>query len=101
MKSKGKVITITVLAIILFIIVGSVIWYFNTGVGGRAFKTWISNNSGGLNRTVQVYDQGGHLIKEYEGKIDVQDTEYGNKILFELNGKRTIIYNGTVIIQEK
>ncbi len=41
------------------------------------------------------------MIQTYEGKIDVQDTEYGNKVLFDLNGKRVVIYNATVITEEK
>lgn len=82
-------------AIILIIV------HFNTAEGARAIKGLTSNVTGGLERTVQVYDQSGKMIKEYSGKIDVQDTEYGNKVLFDLNGKRTVIYNATVIVQEK
>lgn len=78
-----------------------VIAYFFTAEGARTVKDWSSNTSGGLIRTVNVYDLNGNLLKEYTGKIDVQDTEYGNKVLFDLDGKRTIIYNATVIVQEK
>ena len=55
----------------------------------------------GLNRTLTVYSQAGKPIKTYEGKFDIQETEYGNKIKFELNGKRSIIYNATVIVDQK
>ena len=67
----------------------------------RDLKSTQSNYGGGLDRHISVYSDNGTLLSEYDGKVDVEDTEYGNKILFDLNGKRTIIYNGTVIIQEK
>ncbi len=55
----------------------------------------------GLNRTAGVYDQNGNVIKTYEGKFDVEVNEYGNKVKFEINGKRVLIYNATVVIEEK
>lgn len=76
-------------------------FYFTTASGQRTLKTLGSDTSGGIERTVEVYDQQGHLIKEYEGKLDVETNEYGNKVLFDLDGKRTIIYNATVIVQER
>jgi hypothetical protein len=39
--------------------------------------------------------------KRYEGKFDVQADKYGNKIKFDINGKRVLIYNATVIVAEK
>ncbi|MDT2193122.1 hypothetical protein [Paenibacillus larvae] len=54
-----------------------------------------------MERTVKVYGNNGDLIKEYEGKLDIKDTELGNKVLFDLNGKRITIYNATVITEEK
>ena len=91
-KVIGIYLGITAIALIII--------HFNTAAGERDIKTFTSNTGGGLVRTVEVYDQSGKLIKTYKGKIDVQDTEYGNKVLFDLNGKRTVIYNGTVIVQE-
>lgn len=64
----------------------------------RTMKDISSNYGGGLSRTVTVYDMQGKPIKEYTGKIDVEDNE--GKVLFDLDGKRTIIYNATVIAQE-
>lgn len=64
----------------------------------RSMKNISSNFTGGLNRTVTVYDMQGEPIKEYTGKIDVEANE--GKVLFDLDGKRTIIYNATVIVQE-
>jgi hypothetical protein len=60
----------------------------------------------GLDRIVTVYDMNGKPIKTYEGKIDIEDTSSqtgngGSKVKFELNGKRIIIYNSPVIVEEK
>lgn len=66
----------------------------------RMGKSWDSE-FGGLERTVEVYSQDGQLIKTYEGKLDVQVNEYGNKVLFDLNGKRVIINNAVVVTEEK
>lgn len=65
----------------------------------REFKDWQSDISGGLNRTVKVYSNDGTEIGIWQGKIDVDVSESG-RIKFDLNGKRTIIAGGTVIIQE-
>lgn len=97
-KSKaGLIVTLIILAIII----GCIIWFFNTASGQRTIKNFQSNNLGGLERSVKVYGNNGDLITEYEGKIDIKDTEYGNKVLFDLNGKRITIYNATVITEEK
>ena len=92
MKKKKRIIAILAAFIILTVTL--------TGCSGlsRELKTIGSDFSGGLNRTVTVYDNHGNVIKEYSGKIDVETSE--NKVLFDLNGKRTIIYNATVIVQE-
>lgn len=67
----------------------------------RTKKNISSEYGGGLNRVVTVYNQQGEVIKTYDGNIDIRDTEYGNKVLFDLNGKRIVIYNATVIVEEK
>ena len=55
----------------------------------RKIKDTTSDFGGGLNRTI---------IKTYEGKCDIEESE--NKVLFDINGKRTIIYNAIVIAEE-
>ena len=64
----------------------------------RGMKDFTSNVSGGLNRTVTAYSATGEKIGEWSGKIDVEMSD--NKVKFDLDGKRTIIYNATVIVQE-
>ncbi|MEA1911703.1 MAG: hypothetical protein U9N32_08550 [Spirochaetota bacterium] len=67
----------------------------------RSVKTFRSEYAGGLERKIEVYSATGELLKTYEGKLDIQTNEYGNKVLFDMDGKRTIIYNATVIVEEK
>ncbi len=66
----------------------------------RDVKTAVSEYTGGLKRTAKVYASDGSVIAQYEGKFDVQSSEYGNKILFDVDGKRVIIYNAIVIVEE-
>lgn len=67
----------------------------------RHQKTIESEYNGGLNRIVTVYANDGKVIKTYEGKFDIEDTEAGNKVLFDSDGKRVILYNATVVVEEK
>lgn len=97
MKKAGVFGSLVVIALMI----GAVVWYLNTASGQRAIKNIKSNNTGGMERIVKVYSNDGELIEKYEGKIDIQDTEYGNKVLFDLDGKRIVIYNATVVTEEK
>lgn len=94
----GLVVT---LVITIAICVGIHWWLYNTESGKRAIKDTESNITGGIERTVTIYDIDGNLIKEYSGKFDVDyDSE---RIRFDdENGKRHVIYytTGTVIIDE-
>lgn len=64
----------------------------------REMKTISSDWGGGLNRTVTVYDYTGNPIQSWTGKIDLSESE--NEVWFDLNGKRTIIQGGIIIVQE-
>lgn len=61
----------------------------------------VSSSSSGLERVMKVYSHEGELLAEYEGKFDISENESGTKVKFDLNGKRTIIYNAIVIVDEK
>ncbi|AMK74781.1 MULTISPECIES: SLAP domain-containing protein [Bacillaceae] len=54
----------------------------------------------GLKRTATVYDQNGKVIKTYKGKFDVEVNDYGNKVKFDIDGKRVVINNAIVIVEE-
>ena len=88
---KKKIITgITILGIIV-------------GIGGcqsweRSMKSLSSDISGGLDRTVTVYDYNGQVIRQYAGKFDVSESE--NEVYFDIDGKRVIIHGGIVINEQ-
>lgn len=91
-----KKIIITVVAILAITILSGCGESFQ-----RSVKSFTSEYTGGLERKVEVYSSSGQLLKTYEGKLDIETNEYGNKVLFDIDGKRTIIYNATVIVEEK
>lgn len=64
----------------------------------RGMKSLSSDFSGGLNRTVTVYDYNGNEIKSWSGKFDVSESE--NEVYFDIDGKRVIIHGGIVINEE-
>ena len=64
----------------------------------RGIKSTVSDWTGGLDRTVTVYDYNGEAIKSWTGHFDVSESE--NEVYFDLNGKRVIIHGGIVINEE-
>ena len=101
-EGAGFVVSALVGVIICIFICIGMHWYFNnTASGQRAIKTQESNFNMGIDRKVCVYDATGNLIKEYEGKFDVDYDD--DRIIFDdEKGLRHIIYypTGTVIIDE-
>ena len=95
MKNKKKSIVAIVLSLIF------VLLFLGTSCSSceRFGKSCTSNVSGGLYRTVRVFDYEGDLIAQYEGKLDVQENDH--KVLFDLDGKRYIYYNCLVEVVEK
>ena len=85
-----------VVAITIIVVVGlffGIKWYYNnTASGRRAFIDEKSNLSNGLERTVTVYTADGNVLAQYEGKIDIADSD-GGYIKFDYEGKRYIYYN--------
>lgn len=64
----------------------------------RNVKSAVSDYSGGLNRTVTLYDNTGNKIKSWNGKIDLESND--QEVFFDLNGKRVIIQGGIVVSEE-
>lgn len=64
----------------------------------RSLKSSTSDISGGLNRTVTLYDNTGKEIKSWHGKIDLESND--QEVFFDLNGKRVIIQGGIVVNEE-
>jgi len=103
---KGVTIGLAVVAILVAIVmaVGPIYWLYGTAPGQRELKSFASETGGGLDRTVEVYDLQGDLIKTYKGKFDIQ--EDSTKVFFDLpqesgDSKRVQIYNATVIVEEE
>ena len=70
-----------------------------TGNQERGIKNIKSNWTGGLNRTITLYDYNGKAVRTWEGKIDMSDSV--NETDFIVNGKRVIIHGGIVVAEEK
>ena len=64
----------------------------------RDLKSMFSDWSGGLDRTVILYDYNGKEIRSWTGKFDIANSE--KEIFFDLNGKRVIIHGGIVVAEE-
>lgn len=64
----------------------------------RFTKGLESNWSGGLDRTVILYDYNGKPIKSWSGKIDM--SEATDETDFLVNGRRVIIHGGIAVIEE-
>ena len=103
----GSVVDKTLVGVLVGVIIsglflGGLLFYFNgTAAGQRAYKTQESSFNNGIDRTVEVYDATGNLLKTYSGKFDVDYDS--NRIIFDdEKGKRHVIYypTGTVIIDE-
>ncbi len=54
----------------------------------------------GLDRRVTVYSASGEPVRTYEGRIDIEPTEFGNKIKFAHDGNMVLIYNMGVVVEE-
>lgn len=92
MKKLIKIITMSLCLMALFVFTGC-------ASCEREMKSCKSDITGGLERTVKVYNLNGDLMATYEGKIDLA-TEDGS-VQFEYNGKRIIWYNAIVEVIEK
>jgi hypothetical protein len=64
----------------------------------REMKTMSSDWTGGLNRTVTVYDYNGEEIGSWTGKFDVSSND--QETFFDVNGKRVIIQGGIIVNEE-
>lgn len=67
----------------------------------RSMKSFGSDISGGMDRTVVLYDYDGKEIAHWEGKIDLQVSDDGGHVVFDQDGKRTVITGGIVVSEER
>ena len=104
-EAKYKIIALIIEVVLIVAVVGGCAAYHTkTESGKRIIKTWQSETSGGIDRTVTVYDINGEEVAKYTGRFDVEESSQEGvvKIKFDCNGKRHIIYaqTGTVLIDE-
>lgn len=65
----------------------------------RCMKSINSDISGGLDRTVTLYDYQGDVLGSWSGKFDISEDD--NEIYFDdADGKRVIIQGGVVVCEE-
>ena len=84
---------------ILAVLAALGLWIFSGSAGcQRAMKSFRSDFSGGLNRTVTVYGYTGEVIRSWTGKFDV--SEHSDEMYFDIDGKRVIIQGGIVVNEE-
>lgn len=90
--TEKRVLSVIATLLVIGIIFGVGFWYYgNTASGIRARTDERAELQNGLERIITIYTADGNVLKQYEGKIDVeQDQDY---IKFDWNGKRYIYYN--------
>lgn len=90
---KRIIAIIAVVIVVLTMCTGCASWR-------RSWKSFKSDITNGLERTVTVYDYSGEKIKSWSGKFDVSQSE--TEVYFDNeDGKRVIIHGGIVINEEK
>lgn len=91
-SKTARVAIVLVTLVVLVLIFGGIYWYYNnTASGLRAKTNEIAELQLGLPRVITIYTADGTILKQYEGKIDIeQDQGY---VKFDWNGKRYIYYN--------
>lgn len=103
--SQKAIVVLIELLLVIGMVVGCGAYRTNTESGKRGLKSWKSETSGGIDRTVTVYDVKGKELAKYTGRFDVEESSQEGvvKIKFDCNGKRHIIYaqTGTVLIDER
>lgn len=92
---KAMIIAVTICVVLL----GGVC-VFNTSSTQRQMKSLRSDISGGLERTVTVYDYNGKEIRHWTGKFDVSESE-SETYFDDEDGKRVVIHGGIVINEEQ
>lgn len=84
---------------VMFVLFAGVVSLNGCSSCDRNMKSIGSDFSGGLDRTVTLYDYNGNVLGEWSGKFDMSSSE--EEIFFDdENGKRVIIHGGIVVAEE-
>lgn len=98
-KTKKRLVALSCCAAVILLVFLGFHWYFTGTESGKRFaKSWDSNLSGGIDRTVTVYSYDGKVIEQWSGKFDV--TENDKETYFDIDGKRVVIQGGIIINEE-
>lgn len=96
MRSRSSTL---IVIIVVALVIGLLVLMFSGAGFQRTLKSFKSNYTGGLYRTVSVYDYNGNLLREYgPAMIDISESE--NETFFDYNGQRIVIHNAIVIVEE-
>lgn len=101
LKTEGIIAILITIIVVGGLILGLSWYYNNTGSGLRAMKDQQSNLNNGINRDIKVIESDGSVSYEFRGKADLEMND--DYIVFESDGKRTIIYKSytsTIVITE-
>jgi len=100
MQDLGKIIKYGII-VGFFLLLGVVCVSIVSRAGStqRFSKGLESNLTGGLKRTVTLYDYSGNVIKQWNGKIDI--SEATDETDFIVDGRRIIIHGGITTIEEE
>lgn len=90
--TQRTMLPVVAVIVAIALIFGVGFWYYNnTASGIRARTDERAELQNGLDRTITIYTADGTILKQYEGKIDIeQDQGY---VKFDWQGKRYIYYN--------
>lgn len=83
--NKKLIMIITAIVLVTCVFSGCATW-------DRTVTDVKSEFNNGLDRTITVYTANGDIIAQYEGKIDIQESQ-GGYVKFDFEGKRYIYYN--------
>lgn len=82
---RKKILILCLTLVLSFMCVGCATW-------DRFWVDMKSDVGNGLERTINIYNANGELMKTYSGKIDIENSD-GGFVKFDLDGKRYIYYN--------
>lgn len=84
---------VTIAGAIIFSAFSGLKWYFTeTATGRRAVVDQRSNMNNGLERTINILNADGEVIRTYTGVVDIEGND-GGYVVFDYNGKRYTYYN--------
>lgn len=92
-SSKGGFIIIALAGVLIFAAYRGLNWYFTeTASGQRAVVDQRSELNNGLERTINILNADGDVIRTYTGIIDIEGND-GGYVLFDYDGNRYTYYN--------